>query len=144
MPVYGQYVVQSFKALKQNLRIKTFVGTSANALKIQIWTALIALLLVRYLQLRSRIHWHLSRFVALLRHQLFVYRDLWRFLDEPFEGPLPLRDDYLPPQPNLFSECDVGQHNNPIIGSDSQPQTQTDNSTDANPLLSMPIINVLA
>ena len=103
-----------FKALKQNLRVKTFVGTLANALKIQIWTALIALLLVRYLQLRSRIHWHLSRFVALLRHQLFVYRDLWRFLDEPFEGPLPLRDDYIPPQPNLFSECGLGQHNNPI------------------------------
>ena len=133
-----------FKALKQNLRIKTFVGTSANALKIQIWTALIALLLVRYLQLRSRIHWHLSRFVALLRHQLFVYRDLWRFLDEPFEGPLPLRDDYIPPQPNLFSECGVGQHNNSIIGSDSRPQTQTDNSADANPLLSRPMIKVLA
>ncbi len=33
-----------FKALKQNLRIKTFVGTSSNALQIQIWTALIALL----------------------------------------------------------------------------------------------------
>jgi IS4 transposase len=32
-----------FKALKQNLRINTFVGTSANALHVQIWTALIAL-----------------------------------------------------------------------------------------------------
>lgn len=42
-----------FKALKQNLKIKTFVGTSANAVKIQIWTALIAMLL-RYLQLISR------------------------------------------------------------------------------------------
>lgn len=29
----------SFKALKQNLKVKTFVGTSANALRIQIWTA---------------------------------------------------------------------------------------------------------
>jgi IS4 transposase len=64
-----------FKAIKQNLRIKTFVGTSANALKIQIWTAWIALLLIRYLQLRSKMAWHLSRFIALLRHQLFVYRD---------------------------------------------------------------------
>ena len=132
-----------FKALKQNLRIKTFVGTSANALKIQIWTALIALLLVRYLQLRSRLHWHLSRFVALLRHQLFVYRDLWRFLDEPFEGPLPLRDDYIPPQPSLFSESDVGQHNNPITGSGNQPQPQTENGTEVNALLSTPITTVL-
>ncbi len=76
-----------FKALKQNLRIKTFIGTSANALKTQIWTALITVLLVRYLQMRSAIDWHLSRFIALLRQQLFVYRDLWRFLDHPFEGP---------------------------------------------------------
>ena len=99
--------------------------------------------LVRYLPLRSRIHWHLSRFVALLRHQLFVYRDLWRFLDEPFEGPLPLRDDYIPPQSNLFSECDLGQHNNPITGSYSQPQPQTESGTNANALLSTPLITVL-
>ena len=39
-----------FKALKQNLKIKTFVGTTANALKVQVWTALIAMLLLRYLQ----------------------------------------------------------------------------------------------
>ncbi|MCW5965375.1 MAG: IS4 family transposase [Bryobacterales bacterium] len=76
-----------FKALKQNLRIKSFVGTSANALKTQIWTALIALLLVRFLQLKSKLSWHLSRFIALLRQQLFVYRDLWMFLDHPFDGP---------------------------------------------------------
>ena len=37
-----------FKALKQNLKIKTFVGTSANAVKIQVWTALIAILILRY------------------------------------------------------------------------------------------------
>jgi hypothetical protein len=43
-----------FKALKQNLHVKTFVGSSANALQIQIWTALIALLLLKYLQLRAR------------------------------------------------------------------------------------------
>jgi IS4 transposase len=36
-----------FRALKQNLRIKTFVGTRANALKIQIRTALIAMLLLK-------------------------------------------------------------------------------------------------
>ncbi len=49
-----------------------------NALKIQIWTALIAVLLVEYLQLRSRVGWSLSWVVALLRQQLFVYRDSWR------------------------------------------------------------------
>ena len=42
------------EALKQNLKIKTFVGTSENAIHIQIWTALIAMLLVKYLQFKSK------------------------------------------------------------------------------------------
>ena len=76
-----------FKALKQNLKIKTFLGTSANAVKTQIWTALIAMLLLRYLQLISSFGWSLSNLVALLRHQLFVYRDLMTWLNAPFEAP---------------------------------------------------------
>jgi hypothetical protein len=81
-----------FKALKQNLKIKTFVGTSANALKVQVWTALIAMLVLKYLQLRSRFGWSLSNLVALLRMNLFTYRDLWAWLDQPFEGPPELPD----------------------------------------------------
>ena len=76
-----------FKALKQNLRVKTFVGTSENALQTQIWTALIAMLLIKYLQLRSTFGWSLSNLVALLRQQLFVYRDLWQWVDSPFQSP---------------------------------------------------------
>jgi len=76
-----------FKALKQNLKIKTFVGTSANALKVQVWTALIAILLLKYLQLRSRFAWSLANLVALLRMNLFTHRDLWAWLDQPFTGP---------------------------------------------------------
>ena len=76
-----------FKALKQNLRVKTFVGTSANALHIQIWTALIALLILKYLQLKATFAWSLSNLVALLRMNLFVYRDLWAWLNEPFTKP---------------------------------------------------------
>ena len=76
-----------FKALKQLLRVKTFVGTSANALHIQIWTALIAMLIVKYLQLRASFGWSMSNLVALLRQQLFVYRDLNRWIDHPFEAP---------------------------------------------------------
>ena len=56
-----------FKALKQNLKIKTFVGTSANAVRTQIWTALISMLLLRYLQLRARFGWSMAGLVALLR-----------------------------------------------------------------------------
>jgi hypothetical protein len=76
-----------FRALKQSLRVKTFVETSANALKTQLWTALIAMLVVKYLQLRSTFGWSLSILVALLRQQLFVYRDLWAWIDDPFQPP---------------------------------------------------------
>jgi hypothetical protein len=79
-----------FKALKQNLRVKTFVGTSRNALHIQIWTALIALLLLKYLQLTATFGWSLSNLVALLRMNLFVYRDLWPWLHDPYTAPPPV------------------------------------------------------
>jgi hypothetical protein len=97
------------------LRIKTFFGTSANALKIQIGTALIALLLVRVLELRSRLKWHTSRFIALLRRQLFVYRDLFRFLDYPFEAPLILRPAYQPDQPLLLTPSDEPSEGQPRL-----------------------------
>ena len=85
-----------FKALKQNLKIKTFVGTSANAVKIQIWTALIAMLILRFLQLRSKFHWSLSNLLALLRMNLFTHRDLWAWLDQPYEVlPIPYEPEQL-------------------------------------------------
>jgi len=76
-----------FKLLKQQLKIKTFVGTSANAVHIQIWTALIAVLVVRYLQFRSSFRWAISNLVALLRWNLFTYRDLFEWLNRPFDTP---------------------------------------------------------
>ncbi|MCZ2147954.1 MAG: IS4 family transposase [Bryobacterales bacterium] len=79
-----------FKALKQGLKVKTFVGTSENAVQIQIWTALIAILVLKYLQLKSTFGWSLSNMVALLRQQLFVYRDLWTWLNDPYQAPPPL------------------------------------------------------
>jgi len=76
-----------FKALKQTLKIKTFVGTSANAVRTQVWTALIAMLVLKYLQLKSQFSWSLSNLAALLRQQLFFYRDLYVWLDDPFQAP---------------------------------------------------------
>ncbi len=76
-----------FKTIKQNLRIKTFVGTSPNALMIQIWTALIAILLLKYLKFRSSFAWSISNLVAMLRYNLFTYRDLWAWIDSPYETP---------------------------------------------------------
>jgi hypothetical protein len=76
-----------FKTIKQNLKIKTFVGTSKNALLTQVWTALTAILILKYLKFRSSINWSLSNLVAMLRYNLFTYRDLWLWLDNPFEVP---------------------------------------------------------
>ncbi len=76
-----------FKALKQNLKIKTFVGTTPNAVKIQVWTALISMLMLRFMQLKSKWSWSLSNLVALLRMNLFTHRDLWSWLDNPLGVP---------------------------------------------------------
>lgn len=81
-----------FKTIKQNLKIKTFVGTSSNAVMIQIWTALIAILLLKYLKFRSTFGWSLSNLVAMLRYNLFTYRDLWEWINNPFET-LPIVPD---------------------------------------------------
>ena len=75
-----------------------FPDTSPNALKIQIWTALIAILLLQYLQLRASFGWSLSNLVALLRQQLFGYRDLFAWLNQPFEPP---SDPAAPPAAQL-------------------------------------------
>jgi len=95
-----------FKALKQNLKIKTFVGTSKNALYIQIWTALIAMVLIKYLQFKSKFGWSLSNLVAFLRWNLFTYRDLWEWIDNPFNV-LPIAPK---PVQHVLSMPGLGQH----------------------------------
>ena len=73
--------------MQQNLRINTFAGSGSNALRRQVRTALIAMLLLRYLQLRAKFGWSLSNLAGPLRQYLFVYRSAWMWLDEPFEPP---------------------------------------------------------
>lgn len=92
-----------FKALKQTLKIKTFVGTSANAVRTQVWTALIAMLVLKYLQLKSTFNWSLSNLAALLRQQLFFYRDLFVWLDDPFQSPPALAGVHDDPQQLLIT-----------------------------------------
>ena len=81
-----------FKALKQNLKVKSFVGTSENALRIQIWTALIAILLLKWMHHLSKAKWSLSNLASMLRLNLFTCRDLNAWLDNPFGTP-PLLPD---------------------------------------------------
>lgn len=76
-----------FKALKQNLKIKTFIGTTENALRIQIWTALLALVILKWLHYLSRALWSFSNLASLLRLNLFTYRDLPEWLTNPFTTP---------------------------------------------------------
>lgn len=73
-----------FKAMKQYLKVKTFLGTSENAVKSQLWTALIAMLLMKLLQMKSRLGWSLSNLFALFRINCLVYTDLWEWIDNPF------------------------------------------------------------
>ncbi|MHB8836825.1 MAG: hypothetical protein ACYC9Y_14135 [Candidatus Methylomirabilia bacterium] len=54
------------------------------------------MLLLRYLQLRSRFPWSLSNLVALLRLNLFTHRDLWAWMDAPFQtSPYPDEHEQL-------------------------------------------------
>lgn len=89
-----------FKAFKQHLKIKTFVGASENAVQVQLWIALLAMWLLKLLQLKSTWPWSLSTLAALLRFNLLTYRDRWTWLDAPFERPLAMP---TPTQARLFA-----------------------------------------
>lgn len=73
-----------FKELKQHLKINSFIGTSENAMWIQIWTALITILLLRYLKEKAKFNWNLSNLINFLRINLFVKTDLDYWLNKPF------------------------------------------------------------
>lgn len=74
-----------FREIKQLLHIKSFIGTSENAVMIQIWTALITILILKALKAKSKYGWHLSNLVAFIRLNLFVKINLQKWLDKPFE-----------------------------------------------------------
>lgn len=76
-----------FREIKQLLHIKTFIGTSENAVMIQIWTALITILILKYLKAIAKYSWYLSNLVAFIRLNIFVKIDLQTWLDNPFEEP---------------------------------------------------------
>mgnify|MGYP001041382490 CR=1 FL=1 len=73
-----------FKTLKQQLKVKSFVGTSKNALLSQLWVALIAYLLLCYLKFRSKFGWSLYTLCSILPTNLFSRRNLWDWLKAPF------------------------------------------------------------
>ena len=76
-----------FNELKQHLKIKSFIESNENAMWIQIWTALIILLLLRYLKEIAMYGWSLSNLIAFLRMNLFVKILLTEWLVNPFNPP---------------------------------------------------------
>lgn len=69
-----------FKWIKHNLKIKSFLGTSKNAMLTQIWVALCAYLLLAYLKFLSQITLSLQQILRLLQLNLFERRDLMALL----------------------------------------------------------------
>ena len=90
-----------FRDIKQLLHIKSFIGTSENAVMIQIWTALITILLLKALKAMAKFGWHLSNLVAFIRLNLFVKIDLQFWLDNPFENDV--GEDEFPERWDLFN-----------------------------------------
>jgi len=84
-----------FRWIKQNLKIKTFYGTSENGVLIQIWTALIAYLLLLWIKLRSRVGWSILELTRLVQNLIMERCNLWALLcqrtsDPPDYGQLTL------------------------------------------------------
>ncbi len=76
-----------FRDLKQNFHIKSFVGTTPNAVLIQIWTALLAILIAKFMKMRAAFNWSFSNLIALFRVNLLNRMDLDQWLNEPFRVP---------------------------------------------------------
>ena len=74
-----------FRDVKQLLHIKSFIGTSQNAVMIQIWTALITIIMLKALKAMAKYNWYLSNLVAFIRLNLFVKINLQDWIDKPFE-----------------------------------------------------------
>lgn len=84
-----------FRWIKQNLKIKTFYGTSENGVLVQIWTALIAYLLLLWIKLRSRVGWSILELTRLVQNLIMERCNLWAVLcprtsDPPEYGQLSL------------------------------------------------------
>lgn len=85
-----------FKWIKQNLKIKAFVGNSKNAIMTQIWIALCTCLMLAYIKFSAKLEWSLQKIIRILQLNLFMRRNLLSLL----RGEPPL---------------DTGQNNNQLV-----------------------------
>jgi len=72
-----------FKQLKQNYPLKYFLGDNENAIEIQIWSAMLANLLITPVRGRVKRSWAFSNLVSIIRQQLMNYINIYGFLEDP-------------------------------------------------------------
>ena len=85
-----------FKWIKQNLKIKTFLGTSANAVLTQVWIALCVYLLLAYLRFKAKLRSSMQQILRVLQLNLFARRNLIELFKPP------------PVQPTVFPRFQCG------------------------------------
>jgi len=78
-----------FKWIKQNLKIKAFVGHSRNAVLSQLWVAMIVYLLLAFWKFQLRLGWSMSQILRLLQLNLFERRPLEELLEGRASPPKP-------------------------------------------------------
>ena len=72
-----------FKQLKQNFPLKYFLGDNENAIEIQIWSAMLANLLITLIRSKIKRRWAFSNMVSIIRQQLMSYINIYGFLEDP-------------------------------------------------------------
>lgn len=94
-----------FKQLKQNFPMKYFLGDNQNTIEIQLWTAMLANLLITLIKSKVKKKWAFSNLVSLIRQQLMNYINLYKFLEDP-EGSWRdiIKENKLKYQNSLFPE----------------------------------------
>lgn len=78
-----------FKWIKQNLKIKTFLGASKNAVMTQIWIALIAMLILSYMKFLAKLGQSIMQIQRLLQLNLFKRQNIWELFDPPTKRIIP-------------------------------------------------------
>lgn len=88
-----------FKRIKQNYPLKYFLGDNQNAIKIQIWCALIADLLLKFIRKQVKRNWAFANLTSMVRLHLMNYIHLYKFLSDPEKA---IRTNYIDNKPSLF------------------------------------------
>jgi hypothetical protein len=68
--------------MRRRLIVKSFPGISVNAVNRQIWAALTAIMILKRLQIISKLNWSFSNLINLLRLNISTYNDIYRWINE--------------------------------------------------------------